>query len=59
MQESREKEYQTRKKNGSFNTSKPEKELLEYIKLYFPNVEYHNIKIKKNIHLDVIFIFLN
>ena len=40
MPESREKEYQTRKKNGSFNTSKPEKELLEYIKLYFPNVEY-------------------
>ena len=38
--ESREKEYQTRKKNGSFNTSKPEKELLEYIKLYFPDVEY-------------------
>ena len=40
MPESREKEYQTRKKNGSFNISKPEKELLEYIKLYFPNVEY-------------------
>ena len=40
MPESREKEYQTRKKNGSFNTSKPEKELLEYIKLYFPDVEY-------------------
>ena len=40
MPESREKEYQTRKKNGTFNTSKPEKELLEYIKLYFPNVEY-------------------
>ena len=38
--ESREKEYQTRKKNGTFNTSKPEKELLEYIKLYFPDVEY-------------------
>ena len=34
------KEYQTKKKNNSFNTSKPEKELLKEIKKFYPDIKY-------------------
>lgn len=35
-----EKQYQTKKKNHSFKTSKPEKEILKLLKIKFQDVEY-------------------
>ena len=32
--------YKTKKKNNSFNSSKPEQELLEELKKFYPNIKY-------------------
>lgn len=39
-EEFKQKHFEQRRKNGTLNTSKPEKEILELLKIKFPEVEY-------------------